>query len=173
MSTLAILGSSRGDGHTAQVLAAVTADLPAETLDLGDYHLEHYRYEAEKPVDDFPQISEKLGSAKLILLATPVYWYSMSGRMKVFFDRLTDLVTVEKKLGRSLAGKRLASVTTSSEPQLPEGFIVPFRESCAYLDMSYLGNFHGSFPNDVPEPGTLAAARAFGRSLLRRCGPRC
>ncbi|MCP4458779.1 MAG: NAD(P)H-dependent oxidoreductase [Cytophagales bacterium] len=39
-------------------------------------------------------------------MATPVYWYSMSGIMKVFLDRIYDVLTIEKELGRKLHGKK-------------------------------------------------------------------
>ena len=35
-----------------------------------------------------------------IIFVTPVYWYAMSGRMKVFFDRWTDLLKIDKDTGR-------------------------------------------------------------------------
>ena len=46
-----------------------------------------------------------------IIFATPVYWYSMSGILKVFIDRITDLLTIEKELGRKLRGKKMAVVS--------------------------------------------------------------
>lgn len=49
-----------------------------------------------------------LDKYETLILATPVYWYSMSGIMKVFFDRLTDLLTIEKEFGRKLRGKKTA-----------------------------------------------------------------
>ncbi len=42
----------------------------------------------------------------VLIFATPVYWYSMSGIMKVFFDRITDLLTIKKDIGRKLKGKK-------------------------------------------------------------------
>ena len=46
--------------------------------------------------------------------------------MKVFFDRLTDLVTFKKEVGRSLEGKSTYLISAGGEAQLPEGFEVPF-----------------------------------------------
>jgi len=38
--------------------------------------------------DDMNEIMDKLIAADVIVLATPVYFYSMSGQLKVFIDRL-------------------------------------------------------------------------------------
>ena len=38
--------------------------------------------------DDMGELHEKLLAADVIFLATPVYFYSMSGQLKVFIDRL-------------------------------------------------------------------------------------
>lgn len=46
-------------------------------------------------------------SADNIVFATPVYWYAMSGRMKIFFDRFTDLLYTHKSIGKNLKGKKL------------------------------------------------------------------
>lgn len=77
-----------------------------------------------------------------LILATPVYWYSMSGIMKVFFDRITDLLTIEKELGRKLRGKRMAVISCSIGDNLGEHFWLPFSETAKYLGMEYLGNAH-------------------------------
>lgn len=37
--------------------------------------------------DGMPQVLEKMMAADVIFLATPVYFYSLSGQMKVFIDR--------------------------------------------------------------------------------------
>lgn len=43
--------------------------------------------------DDFNEILELALKADVILLATPVYFYSMSGQLKVFIDRLVAAYT--------------------------------------------------------------------------------
>lgn len=41
--------------------------------------------------DDMNEISAKMLKADVIVFATPVYFYSMSGQLKVFIDRLTPI----------------------------------------------------------------------------------
>lgn len=41
--------------------------------------------------DDMVELSEKMLKADVIVFATPVYFYTMSGQLKVFIDRLTPI----------------------------------------------------------------------------------
>lgn len=73
----------------------------------------------------------------VIVFATPVYWYAMSGSLKIFFDRLTDLVTTSKELGRALAGKKVYLFATGTDEELPFGFDTPFIKTSEYFSMSF------------------------------------
>ncbi len=77
-----------------------------------------------------------------IVFATPVYWYAMSGTMKIFFDRLTELTTKEKHLGHALAGKRTFLIASGTDPELPAGFEVPFRRTSSYFEMEFIKAFY-------------------------------
>ena len=88
-----------------------------------------------------------------LIFATPVYWYAMSGTLKIFFDRFSDLLHYRKDLGRTLRGKSMAMISNSGEndrklgldAELMEGFEMPFVESANYLGMDYLGDVHAWF----------------------------
>lgn len=41
--------------------------------------------------DDVPEIMVKVKAAEAIVFATPIYYYEMSGQMKVLLDRLNPL----------------------------------------------------------------------------------
>lgn len=69
-----------------------------EFIDLKDYKLNYcigcYAcHKTGKCVhnDGMNEISEKLLNANVIVFATPVYFYSMSGQLKVFIDRLVPI----------------------------------------------------------------------------------
>ena len=66
----------------------------------------------------------------------------MSGIMKVFFDRFTDLLTIEKELGRKLRGKKMAVMSCSIGENLGQIFWLLFSETAKYLGMEYIGNSH-------------------------------
>jgi multimeric flavodoxin WrbA len=139
MKVLVILGTHRNDSNT---LAAIKKKLPFDTYDLIQLHerkIEHYKYDSSKPQDDFLTIIEEAIKADTIVFATPVYWYSMSGMMKVFFDRFTDLITTSKSMGRSLQGKKTYLFATGSDDELPVGFEVPFKKTSEYFSMEFSG----------------------------------
>jgi hypothetical protein len=87
--------------------------------------------------------------------------------MKVLFDRFTDLVTVRKELGRKLKGRTSFVIACGSEPALPEGFEVPFRETAAYLHMSYGGAFYAQTSKTGLSSSAMARAAVFGAEVLR------
>ncbi|PKP17780.1 MAG: FMN reductase [Bacteroidetes bacterium HGW-Bacteroidetes-23] len=111
-----ILGSSRKDGKTRDVIDNLNDFLEFDSIDLNDY--------------------------EILIFATPVYWYSMSGIMKVFFDRFTDLLDNHQELGRKLRTKKMAILSSSIGNNLGETFWIPFIETANYLGMNYIGNLH-------------------------------
>lgn len=141
--TVIILGSARSDGHSAQMANRIATPLKANVIDLKVYQIGHYDYEHKYENDDFIELIRKeVIQADTLIFATPVYWYSMSGRMKVFLDRFTDLLKIEKDLGRQLRGKSMAVFTTSNSDNLGENFWHPFVSTAGYLGMNYLANAH-------------------------------
>jgi len=166
VSVIAILGSARGESHTQAVLDAVLAGRPTTQIDLRDVDIQHYEYGAPPQRDDFYKVIEAVVDHTHLVLATPVYWYSMSGRMKVFIDRLTDLVTPRQDLCRQLQGLALFVVACGVEVKLPSGFEVPFRETAGYLDMTYGGIYYAQTNRNGPLESMLTDAADFGKELF-------
>ena len=135
-----ILASARKGGETSAFLNTVFADIPYKTIDLLDNVVSPYDYTNRYPdSDDFSKIITEVLQHRVVVFATPVYWYAMSGLLKTFFDRLTDLVTVQKQMGRQLRGKATFLLAVGADPELPPGFEVPFQLTSEYLDMHYQG----------------------------------
>ncbi len=63
--------------------------------------------------DDFNKIGKKILEADGFILVTPVYWYSMSGVMKNFIDRLTSMENMIFITGRSLLEGKVAGFIAS------------------------------------------------------------
>lgn len=137
---LVILASARKQGYTKDFLNKVFAEQDYELIDLLDFYVSSYSYSNDYPsTDDFPKIIDELIKYKAIVFATPVYWYSMSGILKTFFDRFTDLVTTKKNFGRQLKGKSTFLIAVGAEEELPNGFEIPFKLTSDYLHMKYQG----------------------------------
>jgi len=143
MKEIVIVGSSRKDGDTAKLTKQLIEKSKWDLIDLNDFEFSYFDYKHKNRNDDYLTLIRKIVKKyDTFIFATPVYWYSMSGIMKVFFDRLTDLLTIEKELGRKLRGKRMAVITCSTGENLGEYFWFPFTESAKYLGMEYIGNTH-------------------------------
>src|SRR4030095_14386628 len=135
---LVILASARRRGETRDLLNKVFADENYEVVDLLDFHISSYNYSNNySDTDEFPKIIDELLKHKVIVFATPVYWYAMSGLMKNFFDRFTDIVTTKKHLGRQLQGKSTFLLAVGADQELPDGFEIPFKLTSDYFDMKY------------------------------------
>ena len=112
-------------------------------LDLSLNEIGPYDYEYRNQKDDFPPIIRNIANEyDLIVFATPIYWYAMSGLMKNFFDRLSDCIRIEKETGRKLRGKQMAAICCGSDDEEIEGYFVPFRKSAEYLGMTYVASCH-------------------------------
>lgn len=131
-----------------------------------DLNVGHFEYGGTVERDEFSRVAEAMVAHTRILFATPVYWYAMSGRMKVLFDRFTDFVTVRKDIGRRLRGRALFALACGTDPQLPDGFEIPFRETARYLGMAYGGACYGQTAEDGPLPPVFERARAFGDAVF-------
>lgn len=136
-----ILGSSRSKGNTSKIIEEIASKLDIEIIDLNNYQFSYYDYENKNKEDDFLLLMKKLiENYETLIFATPIYWYSMSGIMKVFFDRISDLLTIEQDLGRKLRGKNMGVIANTSDEEIDYDFFMPFRKSAEYLGMNYIGD---------------------------------
>jgi multimeric flavodoxin WrbA/ribosomal protein S18 acetylase RimI-like enzyme len=140
-----IPASARKQGDTHRFLNQVFTGRDYKLIDLLDFHIAPYSYLNHYPdTDEFFQVADELLRRQLIVFATPVYWYAMSGLMKTFFDRFTDLVTTNKHLGRQLNGKSTFLLAVGADGHLPDGFETPFRYTSSYLGMQYRASIYYS-----------------------------
>lgn len=138
-----IVGSSRNKGNTTKIVNGIANQYNIDIINLNDYQFSYYDYESKNSNDDFmPLIKSIIEKYETLIFATPVYWYSMSGIMKVFFDRFSDLIRIEKETGRKLRGKNIAVISNSHDNEIESDFYIPFQKSADYLGMKYLGNRH-------------------------------
>jgi multimeric flavodoxin WrbA len=162
---LVILGSARADGETRR---AVEIALPrnCDLVVLSHHHIGGYDYAHANDGDDFQRIADAMLAYERIVFATPVYWYAMSAPLKIFFDRLTDLLETAKAKGRALTGKKVWVIASGTEESLPEGFEVPFRRSAGYFAMDYCGCGYLYTGEDAGlRARSEAALAAFGAGL--------
>lgn len=143
MKTVIIQGSSRSDGNTKKVTKELQKHLDCDIIDLNKKEIGHYDYEYNNQDDDFPALIQKIADDyDILVFASPVYWYTMSGRMKVFFDRISDTIRINKDTGRKLRGKSMAAISCGYSSDDIKGFFLPFQKSSKYLGINYIGDTH-------------------------------
>ncbi|SEK72948.1 Multimeric flavodoxin WrbA [Aquimarina amphilecti] len=137
-----VQGSSRSNGDTNTVVSYLKNMTGFEVVDLNQRDINYFDYEFNNK-DDFEIIFKNIvQNYQTIVLVTPVYWYTMSGIMKVFLDRISDYLYKEKDFGRMLRGKEMAMISCSNDNDRVEEFPLPFSRSAEYLGMQYLGDIH-------------------------------
>ena len=136
-----INGSLRKNGNTTELIQKI---YPNQTsIQLIDFKIELYNYdEIYTENDEFLKIINQLIEFDEIVFATPVYWYSMSSLTKIFFDRMTDLISSQETIGRKLMGKKISVITSSIGNHLDDNFFLPFIETANYLHLDYLQGTH-------------------------------
>lgn len=142
-----IQGSSRSDGDTYTVVSYLKEMTGFDVVDLHQNEIHYFDYEFRNE-DDFEIIFKNMvQNYQTIVLATPVYWYTMSGIMKVFLDRISDYLYQEKEYGRMLRGKEMAMISCSNDDDRVDEYSMPFSRSAAYLGMEYIGDIHTCVKN--------------------------
>jgi len=161
MKTAVLLGTSRTPGNTDKLVQLYRSYQPADVFNLIDYTISFYDYQHKNKNDDFITLMKTLLEYDHLIFATPMYWYAMSGQMKVFFDRLSDLLNIEKALGRSLRGKACSVFATGTDKEPPECFEQPFILTAEYLGMNYQKMLYCSCEDDFIESEHIASFSKF------------
>ena len=100
---IAIYGSPRRDGNSAALLKQAVAGARQEGAHVEEVFLRDFKispcleiYNCIKTGecairDDFPEILAKLEASKGIMLASPIFFYTVSAHTKIFMDRCQSL----------------------------------------------------------------------------------
>ena len=143
---IALFSSGRRNGNTGRLMDRIATELQIEVVDLAEKSISPFDYEHRNRNDDFePLIAHVLGFDQVIF-ACPVYWYAVPGPMKIFIDRLSDLLDVPELLeqGRALKGKTAHVVCTSICEEASDHFIGAFRDTFSYLGMRFGALMHAN-----------------------------
>jgi len=142
--SIIIFGSARSNGHTKKAVDLALLRHKHKFVDLSSLVIEPFDYEQNNHNDDFIPLMKNILEYEQIFLATPIYWYAPSTRMKIFLDRWSDVIKEpHKKIGKALRGKRVF-VISSNGVSPSKCFEEMFEQTCEYLSMRYMGcyNYH-------------------------------
>lgn len=120
--------------------------------------------------DDMDKIYTVVKEASVLVFATPMYWWNMSGPLKTAIDRLFALPFNIRMDGHCLEGKKLRILVTSGQPAAPE--LQSELESlgqkmCNFTGMHWLGILSGGDTAAIPiceQPEVLENAFHAGRT---------
>lgn len=143
-TTIALFASSRRHGNTGQLMDRIADELQIEVIDLGEKNISAFDYEHRNRDDDFEPLIDRVLGFDQIIFASPIYWYSVAPPMKIFIDRLSDLLDLPDLLdkGRQLRSKTAFVVSTSVDDEPDAPFIGAFQETFKYLGMTYGGHIN-------------------------------
>ncbi|SES79618.1 flavodoxin family protein [Thalassotalea agarivorans] len=152
MKIAIVLGTSRRNGNTANLVEYFIEQYPAQCtlFHLSNYDIAPYDYNFNNQDDDFlPLITNIIENYDAIILASPVYWYAPSAQMKVFMDRLSDLLVINKPLGRKLKGMSAGVIATGVVSKPNTCFEEIFRATFNYLHMPYIGMLYCTYADEI------------------------
>ncbi|MEU2222091.1 MULTISPECIES: NAD(P)H-dependent oxidoreductase [unclassified Streptomyces] len=175
---LFVLGSARTEGNTELLARRAAEQLPADVeqrwISLADTPLPDFadlRHDSDhvRPASDTPAgtLLDATLAATDLVIASPVYWYSVSSLTKRYLDHWSAwLRTPGADFKEAMAGRTLWGVAAlaHAERSVADPYTGTLRNSAAYLRMRFggvlLGN--GTKPGDVLEDAeALARAKTF------------
>ena len=191
MKLLGLMGSSRRDGNTNDLLdvalaSAAEGGAEVEKLVLADYRIHHIlnckdcKAQGECPRDDWPAVREKIFAADGLIWATPMYWYSVSGLIKVVLDRLCctmywyDTDNFYEKLKGKAAG---ILVTLEEKPDTAEHLLGSMKltldyDFCHWVDLGHIVALGGSRGTAIRDSEAVRQAQKMGQRFAKFRRPR-
>lgn len=139
-SGIVILGSSRTNGNTREALRSFDPLNTLPLVHLKELNITPYDYQHGNQGDAYWPLMEKALCYPTIILATPIYWHTMSAYMKIFIDRLSDFLFLKPEMKPKLLKKKVG-VIASYSTSIPQGFEATFHQTCQYMGMTYQGCF--------------------------------
>ncbi|MFF1512014.1 flavodoxin family protein [Streptomyces sp. NPDC058326] len=178
-SFLFVLGSSRSDGNTEILARAAAAQLPAgipqRWVDLNRLALPDFqdgRHEdAGRPVDENEELLRQATlEATDIVIASPLYWYTLSAQTKRYLDYWSGWLDVpDLDFKRRMEGRTLWGVTAMADDDhvVGDALTTTLNHTAAYLRMRFGGVLTGtgSRPGRVrADEGAMLRAKTFFES---------
>ncbi len=93
-------GSPNKSGNTFRIGEEILKGISHDILQMSDYKVSQYGQVYED--DEINKIFEKIKNVDTIVIGAPVYWYTVSGIVKTFIDRLYLLPEAEVLKGKNL-----------------------------------------------------------------------
>lgn len=173
-----IYGSTRQEGNTEKLTERVIEGLDVEEIYLRDYTIQpiddqrHAEGGFDDVDDDYNGLVERMMKHETFIFATPIYWYSMPGVMKNYFDRWSQTMRDDKfpDFRAKLGTKKAYVVAVGGDKPMIKGLplIQQFNYIFDFMSMSFEGYVLGkaSRPGDIiQDTAAFAAATHLNEKL--------
>jgi multimeric flavodoxin WrbA len=177
-SFLFLLGSARRDGNTELLARHAARSLPKSAAQRWLHLMEHslpmfedIRHHETRKYTIATETERTLLDATLsatdIVIASPVYWYSVSAATKLYLDHWSAWMRLpDVEFKKHMVGKTLWAISALSDEDWSgaQPLIDTIRLSAEYMQMNWGGVLlgYGNRPGDVlSHPGSLARAEKF------------
>ena len=121
-------------------------------------------------IDGMQTVYPKVSKADILVLATPVYWFNMSGQLKIFLDRCFAIASNgEKPFSQKTIAAAMAYGDTDPMSSGGINAVRCFQDICGYTGAAWGGSVYGSaMERDIlsKDEELLEKARELGRRLM-------
>lgn len=171
MKIMALLGSSRRNGNTEYLVDRALMGITFKKRYLLDFQINPIIDQRHTPEgfteseDDYEELFAEFMKQDIIIFATPLYWFGMSGQMKTFFDRWSQYMREDQYEFEHLMSRKKAYVIVTGENPDPKVAALPliqqFHHICAYTGMELADYIigKGNKPAEI-EKDTLSLQKA-------------
>ncbi len=181
---LVISGSPKKDGNTASLVAWFSEGARQQDAEVEIVLAASLRFRAagctscracqKSPAyecvidDDAKPVLKKMAQAEVIVMATPLYFFSMSAQLKVLIDRMFSLYkwdNAANTVETPLKGKMLVLLASAYEDVGLDALEKPFALTAAYTGMGFESLLvpHAGVSGEIAKkPDVAAQARALG-----------
>ena len=106
---LFVNSSPNRDGNTYRIGEELLKDKDHDVLQMADYRISQYGQVFED--DEMKEVLKEMDKYDILVIGSPVYWYTVGGMLKTFIDRFYMLPEAE-----ALRGKKLYLFAQGSPP---------------------------------------------------------
>ena len=98
--SLFINSSPNRDANTYRIGEELLKDKEHDVLQMADYRISQYGQVFED--DEMKDVLKEMDKYDILVIGSPVYWYTVGGMLKTFIDRLYMLPEAEALRGKKL-----------------------------------------------------------------------
>ncbi|MGC8231023.1 flavodoxin family protein [Pseudobacillus badius] len=161
MKITTFIGSSRAESNSELLADLVTKEIKHRKLYLRDlaiqpiHDLRHKEGGFQPVEDEYDTIIHAFLESDVLIFSTPIYWYSMSGSMKIMIDRLSQAIRDERfpqLTERIQSSEAIVLAVGGDEPKIKGlPLIQQFRYTFDFLKLPFSAYIlgEGNRPGDI------------------------